>query len=301
MKLLNFGSINIDYVYSVERFVRPGETLPAERLLVNRGGKGYNQSVALAKAGAEVYHAGKIGADGQKSVEELRRLGVDTRFVTVEPGIFTGHAIIQVARDGQNCILLYGGANQAITPAEADAVLAQFGPGDLLLLQNEISCLEHLLERAHDRGLRIALNPSPMSGALKKIKALRHVTWFLLNEIEGHEMTGQSDPAEICGAILGRFPDSRVVLTLGAAGALYRDREQTVRQGIFPIKVADTTSAGDAFTGFFLASVAAGKGAADALELAGKAAALTVGRPGAAQSIPTVKEIEEYRFPPVEG
>jgi ribokinase len=115
MKILNVGSINVDHVYTVPHFVRPGETIGATGYRVFSGGKGFNQSIALARAGAEVLHAGQVGKDGEWLVEELRRNGVDTTHVALS-GEATGHALIQVAPSGENAIVVHGGANQTLAP-----------------------------------------------------------------------------------------------------------------------------------------------------------------------------------------
>lgn len=291
MKILNFGSLNIDRVYTVPHFVRPGETLSSSRYQVHAGGKGLNQSIALAKAGAQVYHAGKIGADGQFLRELLEHHGVDTSYLSVTDGA-TGHAVIQVDPSGQNCILLFGGANQEIGPADVDRVLAGFEAGDVLLLQNEISSLDYLMEAATRKGLRIALNPSPISPELKEYD-LSHVAWFLLNEIEGEELSGKHPPEEICRELLARYPEATVVLTLGKKGVLCADAQGIISHGIYDVPVVDTTAAGDTFTGYFLAGVLSGLSNAKCLEQASVASSLAIGKPGAAESIPDKDEVAQ--------
>ena len=162
MKVLCFGSLNIDYTYKVDHFVGKGETLSSESLQVFSGGKGLNQSIALAKAGARVYHAGAVGEDGRFLLEELEKAGVDVSCVAVRADVRTGNAIIQNDREGDNCILLYGGANQAVKKEQVDEVLTHFDVGDFLVLQNEISELPYIMEQAHEKGMKIILNPSPM-------------------------------------------------------------------------------------------------------------------------------------------
>ena len=128
MKVLNFGSWNIDYVYQMEHFIRPGETAPCTALSAGCGGKGLNQSIALAKAGTEVYHAGLYGAEGKFLLDKMQEAGVDTSLLRLGEGA-NGHAIIQVERSGQNCIILYGGTNRQITQDYADEVLSHFAGG----------------------------------------------------------------------------------------------------------------------------------------------------------------------------
>lgn len=296
MKILNFGSLNLDKVYTLPHFPRPGETLAAEKVETFCGGKGLNQSVALARAGGSVFHAGCVGAsDGGMLLDCLRESGVDISLVRRLEDCSTGHAIIQVDASGENCILLFGGANQAVTRRQIDETLTLFVPGDLLVLQNEISELEYLIAAAADKGMAIALNPSPMTEALTRLP-LEKVTWFLLNEGEAGDLCGGETSADKClDILLRRYPESRVVLTLGTRGSIYRDRERTVRQRAYPVQVVDTTAAGDTFTGFFLSGIAAGEPVEQAMEEAARAASIAIGRQGAAPSVPTRAEVLSFR------
>lgn len=296
MKILNFGSLNIDYTYTVDHFVRGGETMSSEEMNIFSGGKGLNQSIALSKSGAQVWHAGAIGTgDGDFLVEQLKNAGVNTEFISVLEGK-TGHAIIQKARDGGNCILLYGGANQMITKAMADEVLSHFEAGDYLVLQNEISEIGYIMEKAHERQMKIVLNPSPMDDKIAGYP-LEYVDYFLLNEIEAGDICAvQGEGEELLDKLAAKFPSSKIVLTLGGDGSLYRDGDRLLKQGIYKVKVADTTAAGDTFTGFFIGGLVQGMDAADALEWAAKAAAIAVSRMGAAPSIPSRDEVEKIQL-----
>ena len=162
MKILNFGSLNIDYVYSVDHFVQKGETLLSKDLNVYSGGKGLNQSVALGRAGARVYHAGAVGADGTFLLKLLNDAGVDTSYVYQSEAVRTGNAIIQTDKTGDNCILLFGGANQEITKEQVDETIDFFEPGDFIVLQNEINEMPYIIRKAHERGMIIVFNPAPM-------------------------------------------------------------------------------------------------------------------------------------------
>ena len=292
MKILNYGSLNIDYVYQVPHIVQPGETISSAGLSVFSGGKGLNQSISLARAGAPVYHAGFIGEDGGFLLDVMRESGVDVRFVRtcVER---TGNAIIQVGDSGQNSILLFGGANQTNTKERIDEVLSAFEPGDILLMQNEVNLLSYMLEKADEIGLKVALNPSPYNEWIEACD-LSTVSYFLINEVEGAQMTGRTDPDEILNAIMARYPDSGVVLTLGKNGVVYCDARGRFRQDIFDLKVVDTTAAGDTFTGYFLAGMLMNQPVPDVLRDASAASALAVSRKGAAPSIPYRTEVENF-------
>ncbi len=293
MKFLNFGSLNLDFVYDVEHFVRPGETISSAALNTFSGGKGLNQSVALSRAGAQTYHGGCIGKDGQVLLDGLRAAGADVSFVRVLKSCRTGHAIIQVDPSGQNCILLFGGANQAVTDVQIEETLSRFGAGDFLLLQNEINGLEQLMEKAAEKGIRIAFNPSPIDGKISQLP-LEKVEFFLLNEIEGAALGGGNRPEEILEGLKKRYPKAKIVLTLGKEGALYFDGEKTFFQPIFPVKVMDTTAAGDTFTGYFLEAVSRGLPGDVCLKRAAAASAIAVSRKGASPSIPDGAEVDAF-------
>ena len=295
MKILCFGSLNLDNVYQVEHHVRSGETLASQSLTQYPGGKGLNQSIALARAGANVYHAGQIGQDGERLVSLLKENGVNCKFV-LQSQERTGHAIIQVDQNGQNCILLYGGANRTMQPAWMERVLAHFESGDILLLQNEINGLPFLMKYAHEKGMQIALNPSPIDGGLFSLP-LDTVRWFLLNEIEGEALTGVKEPKRICQKLLENYPNAEMILTLGSEGVCYQSKNQKLVHPSYRVPVVDTTAAGDTFTGYFLAKISAGESVSYALECASKAAALAVSQEGAAPSIPTIEEVQRFDFP----
>lgn len=300
-KILNFGSLNLDMVYSVPHFVQPGETLAAAKMEIFPGGKGLNQSVALSRAGARVYHGGKVGQDGKWLKTFLADSGAETGFVA-ENGSATGNAVIQVSPSGENCIIINHGANFEITEKEIERALELFEEGDMLLLQNEINLMPYLIGRAGEKGMEIALNPSPIDDALLNMD-LSKVKYLILNEIEGEAFTGEKKPEDICRRLIRKYPEMRVVLTLGGAGVMYRDRNTALRQGIYKVKAVDTTAAGDTFTGYFLAFICEGKSAEEALDAAAKASAIAVSRMGAAASIPDRAELStaELELCPPQG
>lgn len=292
MAILNFGSLNLDFVYSVDHIARPGETISSNRLDVLCGGKGLNQSLALARAGVKVAHAGMIGPDGDMLLETCRSDGVDTTHIR-RIGERCGAAFIQVDARGENSIVLFGGANRQNTRENVDAVLSRFRADDTLLLQNEINLIDYLIKKAAAKGMRIVLNPSPFNQALINCD-LGKISLFMLNEIEGELMTGETRPEAILERLRRLCPNADAVLTLGERGAYYRDAAMQARQEVFPVKAVDATAAGDTFTGYFLAARTEGKTPPEALRLAAAASAIAVSRPGAAISSPRRAEVEEF-------
>ena len=296
MKALCFGSLNIDNVYQVPHFVARGETLAANELNVFSGGKGLNQSIALSRAGLEVFHAGAIGTDGQFLLDELRAAGVDTRYTVVLEDTKTGHAIIQKGPDGDNCILLYGGANQKITPEQIDRTLENFEAGELLVVQNEISSLDYLVSAARSRGMKVALNPSPMEERL--LPLIPQVDYLILNEIEAAQFLGleePGDPDEMLDELLRRFPAVTIALTLGKDGSIFGQGNTRIHQEAAPVQAVDTTAAGDTFTGYLLAGLMTDGDPALSMTYAAAAAAIAVTRLGAAPSIPTREEVMKIK------
>ena len=289
MKILNFGSCNVDYVYSLDHIVEPGETETSHALEVFPGGKGLNQSIAVAKAAGKIYHAGCIGKEGEFLAEMLQDNGVDISFIKfVEEK--NGHAIIQVSKDGENCIFLYPGSNEMIEKEDIDRVLEHFSQGDMLLLQNEISNLAYLVEKAYQKGLQVVLNPSPYN---EKIAALNFhkITYLILNEVEAKAISGLTDVDDILEFWKKEYPNLKLMLTLGKKGCFYQDQKHCVYHPIFSVDVVDTTAAGDAFAGYFVAGVAKGLPYREILKLASCAAALAVSKKGAAPSIPKMEEV----------
>lgn len=290
MKLVNFGSLNIDYTFRVSEIVRPGQTIDSLSEQCSPGGKGLNQSLAAARAGAEVCHAGSVGEDGAFLRQLLEADDVDCRFLrTVETG--TGKAFIQVERSGQNCIVLSAGANRTNTREFCDTVLSEFGPGDILLLQNEINEIDYLIECGAQRGMTVVLNPSPMNEGVLACD-LSKVSMFILNEDEGALLTGAKSEEDILTGLEQKYPNAKIILTLGDKGSTYAFHGERVHQASFPVETVDTTGAGDTFTGYLLAGYMKGEPMDKCLETAARAAAIAVTRHGAARAIPRKEELD---------
>lgn len=289
MKVLNIGSMNIDYVYSVDHIIRPGETQATKGRQVFLGGKGINQSIALAKAGVEVYHGGMIGRDGHAFIDACRKYGVHAEFIREVEGE-TGHTIIQIDKNAQNSILLFAGTNECLAEAYVDEVMANFEAGDMLLLQNEVNRLPYMIDRAYEKGMHIALNPSPFNEKLNAVD-MSKISYFLMNEVEGKQMTGYSEPEKILDQMMKLYPEAKVVLTLGSEGAIYADKNVRYHQPVFKVQAVDTTAAGDTFTGYFLAGIIDGMEIPEMMKMSAKASAIAVTRRGAVPSIPYKNEV----------
>ncbi|WP_294567895.1 ribokinase [uncultured Succinatimonas sp.] len=293
--VLNFGSLNIDYVYGVEHFVSAGETLASTSREVFAGGKGLNQSIAFAKAGCSVFHAGAVGKfDGEILLDVLKGAGIDISNIQLREDVTSGHTVIQVDKNGQNCILLYGGANQSLQKNHIKQVLSKFTVGDLLMLQNEVNNLDYMMEEASARGIQIAFNVSPFCPALLNLP-LHLCSYLLVNEVEAAgiaQCSPNEKPEKLLAALEKHLPDVNIVLTLGARGSIFKPvGSDPLYQGIFKVQAIDTTASGDTYTGFLLGSLLQGKNAKEALKIAACAAAIAVTRKGASPSIPLLEDV----------
>lgn len=293
MHIINIGSLNIDYVYDVDHFARKGETISSTGMSTFAGGKGLNQSIALGRAGAQVAHAGLIGEEGAFLRNIMAQSGVDVSRVGLAENCPSGHAIIQRDSEGDNCIILNGGANRLVGAGFIETALAAFEPTDWVLLQNETSCVANAIEHAHEMGMKVILNPSPVDGALLSYP-LESVDCFILNEGEAATLVGRTAaPKDLLDAMCDKFPAAEVVLTVGADGAFFaRKGSEVLFQPAFATDAVDTTAAGDTFTGYFLAERAVGSDPAQALLVASAASSIAVSCVGAAPSIPSRSEVE---------
>ena len=282
--IYNLGSLNLDRVVRVPHMVAPGETLAASSLATYPGGKGANQSVALARAGARVVHIGRIGADGQMLRERLADEGVDVRHVVEMSDTPSGQAIIQVDDQGQNSIVILAGANGAITASDVAAALADAPAGSWLLTQNETSSVGEAMKLAKQRGLKIAFNPAPADARVRSYPA-ELVDLWCLNETE-HRLLHDLLPRDLAS-------NQEVLLTRGAGGAALWRADGELHLPAEQVEVVDTTAAGDTFLGYYLAGVIAGLAPPARLERAIRAAAICVTRPGAMDSIPRAAELIE--------
>jgi len=291
--LHNFGAINLDHVYRVPHLVHPGETLISHDYRVGLGGKGANQSLAMARAGGRVRHWGRLGRQDAWARDRLEAAGVTVETIALvdEP---SGHAIIQVDDAGENAIVLFPGANHGMTEQALDACFAVTSQGDWLLIQNECNALHRVMERAVDAGLNIAFNPAPMSDAVLDLP-LGACRLLFVNRGEAAWLAGldaDASPEALLDGLAQRLPDCATVLTLGSDGAWYQADSVRHFQPAIPVTPLDTTGAGDTFIGYYLAALQHGRPVIDCLRRGATAAALGVQVAGAAESIPDTSTVE---------
>ncbi|SHE91413.1 ribokinase [Modicisalibacter ilicicola DSM 19980] len=292
--LYNYGSINIDHVYRVPHLVRPGETLSSRSYRQVLGGKGANQSLAMARAGGNVAHWGRLGHGDRWVLETLSTAGVDTGQIELTAEA-SGHALIQVDDHGENAIILHPGANHGFTDARQDELLASTAEDDWLLLQNECNALDRLIALAEERGLQVAFNPAPMAANVLRLP-LERCQLLFLNRGEAAGLVDQDEQApreQLLDALRQRLPEVEIVLTLGQEGVCYQYGDTRLDLNAYRVEARDTTAAGDTFIGYFMAARQQGADIPASLRLASSAAALCVQREGAAPSIPVISEVED--------
>lgn len=286
----NLGSINADNFYHLPHLPAPGETLAATEFTQGLGGKGANMSVAAARAAARVMHIGAVGFDGTWALQRLLEYGVDTPHITVVD-VPTGHANISIDANGENSIVLFGGANQIITDQMIGAALTEASPGDTLLMQNETNGQVYAARTAKTLGLKVAYAAAPFDAdAVSKV--MEYVDLLVLNAVEADQLrfaTGQG---------LDDLPVADIVVTLGAEGCKWvsNKAKTTKTYPAYTVDPVDTTGAGDTFTGYLVAALDRGMGMEDAIDLASRAGALMVTRHGTADVIPDLKEIQDHDF-----
>ena len=286
MTVFNLGSINLDYFYKTPHLPRAGETLAALDFTAGLGGKGANQSVALALGGAKVVHIGQIHKDDEAHISLLASSGVDLRHIA-KGDVPTGHAIVMIdAASGENQIILMQGANSAMTHEMISAALDEAQAGDWALTQNETNLNDVFLHEAKQRGLKICYSAAPfLKDTLLTLRDI--IDLLVVNEGEAEEIeTALAKPPEAWGI-------GHVIITKGAEGASYFGTEGAFFQPSEKVKAVDSTGAGDTYLGFLLAQLSNGQTIKQAMAIASKAAGLQVTRYGTADAIPTLAELQQ--------
>jgi ribokinase len=275
------GSANVDLTTFADRFPKPGETIFGQRFDLGFGGKGANQAVASRLCGADVFMVARVGSDlfGQATIENFKKLGIDTTHVKQVEGLSSGVAPIFVEPNGQNRILVVKGANDAVTPAEVKAAAEMLKTADCIVLQFEIplETVYYTVAFARKHGIRCILNPAPAQNV--DISALRGLDYFIPNENEAESITGIAvrdvESAKNCASKLLGDGIQRVIITLGSKGSLLAAEIGSEHVPPFAVNSVDSTGAGDAFIGSFAVFLAEGMAELDAVRRANLYAGLS--------------------------
>lgn len=303
--IIVIGSSNTDMVIRCSRLPRPGETVLGGSFMMNHGGKGANQAVAAAKLGGDTVFIGKVGDDvfGHQTVEMLTSLGIDTRFLGVSATEPSGVALINVdEHTAENSISVASGANGAIRPADIDAAEEVIASASLILMQLEIpiDTVTYAAKMAKRHGVTVVLNPAPAPSEPLPEELLENVDIIIPNKTEAEVITGIAidTPQDELRAIRSLHSKgiSTVIFTLGSKGALLCQNGDCEEVPSFKVKAVDTTAAGDTFCGALCVGLSEGKEVRPAMIFANQAAAISVTRKGAQQSVPTRAEVDA-RFP----
>ena len=285
--IFNFGSINVDHIYRVAEMPSPGETLTAGSYRKLLGGKGINQSIAIARAGQMPVHIGAVGSDDHWTMEQVKNFGIDTTHIA-QSARPTGHAVIYVDDAGENQIVIFGGANQDLKPVQIDTAFKTCAGGDhWVLVQNETNLLEDIVDQAKGAGFRIAYSAAPFV-ADTVAQLIDKIDLLAVNEVEA-EAT-----ARLLGVAVSDIAVPELLITRGSKGVGFHSHGEVHHHPAFQVEAVDTTGAGDTFLGSFLAHHCQDIEIAQSLRYASAASALQVTRPGAAIAIPAREEVETF-------
>ncbi len=294
-RVLVFGSINTDLVTYVDTLPVPGETVTGGRFETFPGGKGANQAVAAARAGAAVEIYGCVGDDapGRDRLTSLEEAGVSTRNVTVKKGVHSGIAQIIVDRYGENTIAVAPGANFLFVPD--DVTFPKHSPDEKVvsLFQNELpqASTEAIIRECEKRRMTVLWNMAPACQERPSGETLRAVEYLICNQPELRAIVGSGENEALAGELL-QWGVANVLVTLGEKGALLVTEQETYHQKAFPVSVVDTVGTGDCFCGVFACSLSSGMPVKEALRRASAAASLSAGVRGAQTSMPTATEVD---------
>ncbi|WP_431479668.1 ribokinase [Pseudomonas simiae] len=299
-KVVVVGSLNMDLVTRASRLPRAGETLIGQTFSTVPGGKGANQAVASARLGADVSMIGCVGSDayGSRLREALLVEGIDCQAVSTVDGS-SGVALIVVDDSSQNAIVIVAGSNGELTPASLQAFDAVLQAADVIVCQLEVpmNTVGYALKRGRELGKTVILNPAPASGPLPA-EWYASIDYLIPNESEASALSGVTvdsiDAAKVAATQLIQAGAGKVIVTLGAQGALFTDGQRFEHLQAPKVKAVDTTAAGDTFVGGFAAALANGKSEAEAIRFGQVAAALSVTRAGAQPSIPTLHDVQGF-------
>lgn len=293
-KIVVIGSFNMDLTAYMERLPRPGETVHGRKFVTGPGGKGSNQAVAAARLGAEVTFVGRVGNDvfAEAAINIWKQEGINTDYVIRDPEHATGVAPIWVDDHGENSIVVVLGANLAVSPADVDQAAEVIASADVVVVQLEIDygAVAYALKVAKEKGVRTIFNPAP-AGKLPP-EAVALADYITPNETELEVLSGHTGDYEAAARSLLTRDDQTTVVTLGSQGAKWVTRTGSGSQPTFPVKVVDTTGAGDAFNAGLAVALGEGQTLEQAIRFANAVAALSVTRAGTAPAMPRRDEVE---------
>lgn len=296
-KIVVVGSSNTDMVVKANRLPVPGETVLGGNFMMNPGGKGANQAVAISRLGGNVTFITKTGNDlfGKQSVEMFDEERINTDYIFSDAHHPSGVALIMVDTNGENCIVVASGANGTLSPADIDKARNIIEGADILLMQLEvpIETVEYAAKLASEKGVKVILNPAP--AAFLPNSLLKCLYAIIPNKTEAEMLSGIKvtdwDTAKQAAEIISAKGVDNVVITLGSKGALIKDGSTFHEIPVERINAVDTTAAGDTFCGALCVALSEGLHIINAVAFANKAAGITVTREGAQCSIPYRKEI----------
>ncbi len=297
-KVVVFGSINMDLVTYMDAIPQRGETVTGAKFQSFPGGKGANQAVAAARAGAYVEMYGCVGDDsiGLECLHNLQVAGIDTHAVIVKEEEHSGIAQIMVDARGENIIAIAPGANFLVSPDDIVVTARDPNEGAIALFQNEIpqATTETVIQSCRRQGISVVWNTAPACKCMPSRETMEAVDYLICNRIELRTLTGVEGDDDFLAMKLMEWGSRNVIVTLGEEGALLVNEEGTWRQPAFPTSPVDTVGAGDCFCGVFACSLAFETPTRKALRIASAAAALSIATRGAQTSMPTAEQIEAF-------
>jgi ribokinase len=296
-KIYVIGSSNTDMVIKSEKLPAPGETVIGGTFLMNAGGKGANQAVAVAKLGAEVVFVSKVGNDifGKQAFQGFHNLGINTDFVFIDSENPSGIALILVDGHGENSISVASGANANLQISEVQEAINQVQKGDIVLLQLEIplTTVTEAIKKCAEKGAKVILNPAPAQKLDESV--FEFISLITPNETEAELLTGikviDLPSAELAAKAFHSKGIPEAIITLGSKGAFFSNETKQVLIPSPKVEAIDSTAAGDVFNGALCVAISEGQAIEDAIVFACKAASISVTRMGAQASAPTREEI----------
>lgn len=296
-KVIVIGSSNVDMVVKTSHLPAPGETILGGEFLMNQGGKGANQAVAVKRMGGNLIFMAKLGNDlfGQQSVAYFNKEGIDTRYISLDEKSASGVALISLDAHAENSIVVASGANMLLNEQDVDKVVEEMYEGDILLMQLEIpiQTVVYAARKAFEKGVKVVLNPAPACSLPKEL--FRYLYMITPNRIEAEMLTGikiiNDTDTEKVAETIRVMGVKNVIITLGSKGCLIQEDGVSYRVDACKVEPVDTTAAGDTFNGALCVGLAEGMDLRQAAVLASKASSIAVTRMGAQSSIPYREEL----------